>query len=344
MAGGVELQRAAELYARLQKLSCPSLEGVYATEPQSIHELLCSPSVHRLDILEWICTRAYPPLQDHFSTLKESQAELKVKEMAKLGFELMLCNPEDVDLIKGNVSPSRQLSFMEKLLDIIQTCDNVSGNSELQLLTPGGDRNLVTYARENEELLKEIFSSPHLQATLTPECNPWPADLKPLLTPEELQKRPLPCSKDSAISDHIQELQKISLSLEDLKQECKFLCSSVPGEDTVTQKLRLALTDFHQLSATFTQVYENELQEHCQHPAPQMSPSGPLFQSVHQLLTACCKELEAIAQFIKTSHTIEGVVKKRQQAEECWGGGSMATLYEKIQELKQNYEYIQSSL
>ncbi|XP_056396742.1 HAUS augmin-like complex subunit 7 [Hyla sarda] len=344
MAGGVELRLLTELYERLQKLSCPSLEGVYVTEPQSILELLCTPSAHRLDILEWICTRTYPPLQDQFSVLKESQAELKVKEMAKLGFDLMLCNPDDVDLIKGNVSPSRQLAFMTQLLDIIETCDNVSSSSELQLMTPSADKNFVTYARENEELLKELFSSPHLQATLAPECNPWPADLKTLLVPEELQKRTLPCSKDNVISEHIQELQRISLSLEDLKHECTFLCSPVAGEDTVIQKLRLALTDFHQLIAAFTQVYENELQEHCRYTAPQMNTSGPLFKSVHQLLTTFCKELEGIAQFIETSSTIEGVVKKRQQEKECWGGGSMATLYEKIEELKQNYELLQTSL
>ncbi|KAM3911199.1 HAUS augmin-like complex subunit 7 [Leptodactylus fuscus] len=352
MAGSAELQKAAELYDRLQKLSCPGLEGVYVTEPLNVPELLCTPSAHRLDILEWICTRAYPPLQDLFSTLKESQAELKVKEMAKLGFDLMLCNSEDEDLIKGHVSPSRQLSFMGQLLDIIETCGDVSGDSELQPVTPGffpghlmiPDKNFATYARENEELLKELFSSPHFQATLTPECNPWPADLKPLLVPEELQKRTLPCSKDYAISDHIQELQKISLSLEDLKQECLFLCSSVPGEDTAIQRLSLALTDFHQLITAFTQVHENEFQEHCGHSAPQMSPSGPLFQSAHQLLTKCCKELEAIAQFTETSSTIEEVVKKREQTKESWGGGRTATLYEKITELKQQYELFQSSL
>ncbi|XP_069842316.1 HAUS augmin-like complex subunit 7 isoform X2 [Dendropsophus ebraccatus] len=344
MAGGVELRLAAELYERLQKLSCPALEGVYVTEAHSIHDLLCTPSAHRLDILEWICTRAYPPLQEQFSTLKESQAELKVKEMAKLCFDLMLCNPEDLDLIKGSVSPSRQLSFMAQLLDVVQTCDPVSSSSELQLMTLSDDKNIVTCARENEELLKELFSSPHLQATLTPECNPWPADLKTLLVPEELQKRTFPCSKDNAISGHIQELQKISLSLEDLKQECTFLCSSVPSEEIVIQKLRLALSDFQQLTTTFSQVYENELQEHCRYAAPQMNPSGPLFQSVHQMLTTFCKELEGITQFIETSSTIEEVAKKRQQERECWGGSSTATLYEKIKELKQNYELFQSSL
>ncbi|XP_063794560.1 HAUS augmin-like complex subunit 7 [Pseudophryne corroboree] len=263
MAGDAELRKAVCLYERLQKLSCPSLEGVYITEPQSIHELLCTPSVRRLDVLEWICTR---------------------------------------------------------LAHVVSSCSAVS------------------CARENEEFLRELFSSAHFQATLTPECNPWPADLKPNLLTEEQQKRTVPADKDNVITDYLEELQKITMDLQDLKEECTFLCSAVPGGDTVTQTLRLALTDFHQLITAFTEVYENEFHEHCGHLAPQISSSGPLFQSIHSLLGICIKKLEAIAQFTETSNTIVEVVRKRQQCKESWGGSSAATLYEKIQELKQNYE------
>ncbi|XP_063792406.1 HAUS augmin-like complex subunit 7 isoform X3 [Pseudophryne corroboree] len=190
MAGDAELRKAVCLYERLQKLSCPSLEGVYITEPQSIHELLCTPSVRRLDVLEWICTSVYPPLQDQFSSLKESQVENKVKEMAKLGFELMLCRSEDVDLIKGHVSPCRQLSFMGHLLDVLPSPTHVPGNSAME----SSSHSAVSCARENEEFLRELFSSAHFQATLTPECNPWPADLKPNLLTEEQQKRSIHAS------------------------------------------------------------------------------------------------------------------------------------------------------
>ncbi|XP_073456569.1 HAUS augmin-like complex subunit 7 [Aquarana catesbeiana] len=126
--------------------------------------------------------------------------------------------------------------------------------------------------------------------------------------------------------------------------KCTFLCSPVPGSETIIQTLKLAMTDFHQLIAAFTQVYENEFQEHCNHPAPRLSPCGPLFQSVHCLLESCSKELEAVAQFTATSNTITEVVRKRQQTKESWGGGSIATLHEKIKELKHNYELFLSAL
>uniref|UniRef100_A0A6I8PNV2 Poly(ADP-ribose) glycohydrolase n=1 Tax=Xenopus tropicalis TaxID=8364 RepID=A0A6I8PNV2_XENTR len=68
----------------LQKLSCPCLEGVYLTDPQSIHELLCTPSSHRLDVLQWLCSRIYPPVQEQLSSLKESQTDIKVKAQKKI--------------------------------------------------------------------------------------------------------------------------------------------------------------------------------------------------------------------------------------------------------------------
>ncbi|KAM5145922.1 HAUS augmin-like complex subunit 7 [Mantella aurantiaca] len=342
MAGGTELRKAEELYERLQKMSCLPLKGVYISGCQSIHELLCTPSGIRLAILEWLCTRIYPPLQEQFSTLKESEGEIKVKEMTRLAFELMLCQDGDVDLIKGLAPSSRQLLFVGRLLDIIQMPPNISRDSGLEGSSQGVDEAYVTYIYENEELLNELFSSPHFQATLTPECNPWPADLQPLLK-EELQESAHPSEKNS-VSQHLEELQKISTALHDLKEECTFLNSSVPGSETIIQTLKLAMTDFHQLIAAFTQVYENEFQEHCSHPAPRLSPCGPLFQSVHCLLGSCSKELEAVAQFIATSNTVTEVVRKRQQSKESWGGGSMATLHEKIKELKHNYELFLSSL
>ncbi|XP_053551393.1 HAUS augmin-like complex subunit 7 [Bombina bombina] len=339
MAGGSEQGRAAELYERLKRMSCPCLEGIYLTEPQSMLELLCTPSAHRLEVLEWICARVYPPLHDQLSSLKESQTDLKVKEMAKLGFDLMLCRADDLDLIKGQASPHKQLSFMGQLLDVVHTCGDPTSGVTVESASLGFDKAFVTNVRENEELLKVLFSSPHFHATLTPECSPWPADLKPLLLAEDpLQKRAPPPA--NAISQLLGTLQEVSAALQPLKEECTFLESSTPGGDTLVQTMKLVLTDFYQLVVAFNQVYENEFQEHCSHSPPHISQAGPLFQTIHQLLEDCSKELEAIAQFTQTSENIVEVVEKRQNWKESWGGSNAATLYEKIQELKQIYDFL----
>uniref|UniRef100_A0A8C2G7U8 Uncharacterized protein n=1 Tax=Cyprinus carpio TaxID=7962 RepID=A0A8C2G7U8_CYPCA len=54
---------------------CPLVDGLDLREPDSVQELLCSPSLHRTDKLKWICASICPSLKEKFSTIKATQNE-----------------------------------------------------------------------------------------------------------------------------------------------------------------------------------------------------------------------------------------------------------------------------
>ncbi|XP_042307998.1 HAUS augmin-like complex subunit 7 isoform X2 [Sceloporus undulatus] len=343
------------LYGRLKELGCPALEGVFLSEAKDMQKLLCTPSSHRLDILEWICTCVHPPLQEQFSSLKESESDLKIREMAKLGYELMLCQADDLDLIKGKASAQKQLYFLEKLVAVIlpQGDFAVSGSVSDSSIYSSTEESFEEIARKNEEFIKQVFTSSDLQAVLSPECYPWSSDIKFLLKDEEVLHKRLPLSATShekTLMDALKELEDTVASLTELKTQCPFLQEDLDVADTsvdsvtALQTLKLITSDFSQLLLAFEQVYENELQQHCERLTPMLSPCGPLFQAVHESLTLCMQELQALAQVTETSKCLMETVKQRHEEKVVWSGSAKSSLSSKLEELKQKYKTIHATL
>ncbi|XP_077777202.1 HAUS augmin-like complex subunit 7 isoform X4 [Podarcis muralis] len=201
---------AAALFGRLKELGCPALDGVYLSEAKDMQKLLCAPSPHRLDILEWICGSVSPAHRKQLSSLGESQSDLKIKAMANLGYHLMLCRANDLDLIEGKVSAQEQLHFLEQLVAVIpaQALSAVESFQEI--------------GRKNEAFIKQVFTSPYLQSVLNPECHPWPSDIKGLLLREDaLQERSLlsVTSHEETLLEASKELEEVVAALQDLRKE-----------------------------------------------------------------------------------------------------------------------------
>ncbi|XP_062975452.1 HAUS augmin-like complex subunit 7 isoform X2 [Elgaria multicarinata webbii] len=340
---------AAALFERLKELGCPALEGVYLSEAKDMQKLLCTPSAHRLDILEWICIKVYPPLREQFSSLKESQSDLKIKGIAKLGYDLWLSRADDLDLIEGKACAQKQLSFLQQLVAAIP--------HEGHFTVSDSSSSTVEYFQEmaikSEEFLKQVFCSPDLQAVLNPKCHPWSPDIKRLLVDKDtLQERTLPSatSHERTLLDSLKELEERSAALEDLRAQCPFLQGDPAGADAsrdgamALQTLQLLASDFSQLLVAFEQVYEDELQQYCDRPTPQLNPCGPLFQAVHRGLLLCVQELQSLAQVTETSEHVMEKVKAQHGEEVDWSGSVKATLPSKLEELQQKYKAIHAML
>ncbi|KAM8752462.1 HAUS augmin-like complex subunit 7 isoform 3-T3 [Rhynchonycteris naso] len=323
---------AVEVFAKLKELNCPCLEGLYISEPKTILELLCSPSKYRLEILEWICIRACPSWQDRFSSLKDASAEMKIQEMVKLGHELMLCGPDDQELLKGQACAQKQLHFIDQLLDTVRSLTIAySACSSAQ-------EHFEDTRQKNQELLQELYSSSQLQMLLSPECDSGSPDMQ---TDDWQRVKSSPESEEEKVAELARQLQE---SVAKLQHKQRAAASRV-DTSTLDQKLRLVISDFHQLVVAFLQVYDDELGECCQRPGPYFHPCGPIIQAVYQTLTSCSQLLKAIVEVTDISASAVQMVKQQHGEQIYWSSSNtVLSLAAKMEELTQRYKLFNDSL
>ncbi|XP_051281152.1 HAUS augmin-like complex subunit 7 isoform X1 [Dicentrarchus labrax] len=318
MAGALKQEQLVRhVYATLQAVSCPLVEGVDLQEADSMLQLLCVPSEHRTNILAWICSSINPNFGNSKAmSVRSKDPEVLCKEIAVLGQELMLCKADDLDLIgKGGASPQRQLQFLEQLLTLVPGCKKTAG--------PRMDA---------EMLLNELYAAenlPHLTQMLNPALDPWPAHIKALRKGSKSSSKP---SRQEA-ADVATLLQQTQSALQQLQSECEFLNNAAQSPGTFSpSSLRVAACDLQQLMATFSHVFETDLKTYCSRDPPSFSTETDVFQRVHQLLLAFITELEMLKEVSEASVSTQEEVNRLQTR--CYRSrGDELTLQDQLEEL-----------
>ncbi|CAI5646830.1 unnamed protein product [Oreochromis niloticus] len=318
MAGVLtEKQLARHVYSSLEAASCPLVEGLYLQEADSMLQLLCSTSQHRTDILAWICSSISPNFTSSKAmSVRSKEPDVLTKDVAVLGQELLLCRASDVDLIRGDASPRRQLQFLEQLLTLV----------------PGGVKS-AGHAADGELLLKEFFgaeSLPHLTQTLSPEFDPWPTHIKALWKNTKSSYKP----NREENGDLVALLQETQSALEQLQSKCVFLNSEAQSPPAFSpSSLRVAASDLQLLMATFSHVYGTDLRVYCSRDPPSFSSETEVFQRVQQLLLACSTELEMLKEASEASESVSEEVKQLQTQPRYWSRAEKHTLPDQLEKV-----------
>ncbi|XP_034001538.1 HAUS augmin-like complex subunit 7 [Trematomus bernacchii] len=319
MAGALkEKQLVGHVYATLQAAPCPLVEALYLQEADSMLQLLCTPSQHRTDILAWICSSINPTFAySEAISLRSKDPEVRIKEMSVLGQELMLCRAEDLDLIRGDASPHRQLRFLQQLLSLVPACEKSAG-----------------HRTDQETLLNELYAAenlPHFTQMLAPTLDPWPAHIKAL---HNSTKSSSHRSSGEEAADGAALLQQAQSTLEKLQSECEFLSSETQSSGVFSPgSLRVAACDLQMLMAAFSHVFETDLRAYCSRDPPSFSTETHVFQRIHQLLPAFIMELDMLKEVSEASASVTEEVEQLQTQPSYRSRGEKRNLPDQLEEL-----------
>ncbi|XP_062611395.1 HAUS augmin-like complex subunit 7 [Saccostrea cucullata] len=110
---------AVSFRQKLAKLGCPYTEGV---SESWISEMIYKPGEPRIKLLQWLFSKFDSKLHEYieprFDTA-ESKLDSRIQRLLFVASTLGFCRYDDVDLIRGVTTGSKQDMFMDKLIDLV---------------------------------------------------------------------------------------------------------------------------------------------------------------------------------------------------------------------------------
>ncbi|XP_061187859.1 HAUS augmin-like complex subunit 7 [Saccostrea echinata] len=298
---------------KLDKLGCPYTEGV---SESWISEMIYKPGEPRIKLLQWLFSKFDSKLHEYieprFDTA-ESKLDSRIQRLLFVASTLGFCRYDDVDLIRGVTTGSKQDAFMDKLIDLVCIKDAADDPDNKSMRNPNvvsESMPLEDQFQHDSHLMKTLVSQEKVDSMLNPRLSLLPPDLQRQYEVAMVEKG---LDKDRPPKPDIQSLMESAEKLsQDLQRQQEILRevnktfmyeSPDPSRGEIVSKtMSLVLSELSQLVTGFTYCYENEMSHWCNKSPPVLNELGPAFKRVYNLLQTFVKLLKDF-ESIRDSYT-----------------------------------------
>ncbi|XP_048582265.1 HAUS augmin-like complex subunit 7 isoform X2 [Nematostella vectensis] len=307
MAAGKHRISISLFRRKLEELDCPYIEGV---DDSWMEELLYKPGEPRMRLMQWLLGKFDPTINE----MLEGQHKMRSRNDSRLQRLLFaahligLCHCDDIALIKGETSHSKQAVFFENLIDMVSHVDAVESKARQRRIPPA-----ISLAEQFESdcrLLDTLCRQEDLSEVFKMRIQLSPPDL---VKANKINDNKVPDSKHLAgVANNLsEELQTQTQHLEELQQKWPFRQSDHQEVDKVSKTLELTLSTLSQQVAGFVHCYESEMRPWCSRSQPVLSELGPAFKRVYTLLQKLVHLLGSLELVKKSHESICGETKSR---------------------------------
>ncbi|XP_070559483.1 HAUS augmin-like complex subunit 7 [Ptychodera flava] len=297
---------------RLQALECPLTEEV---DESWIVQLIFTPGEPRIKLLQWLFSRFDTKLADLLDAQyipTDTRMDARLQRLLYISSVLGLCGPDDIDLIRGASTKSKQIAYMDQLLDLVCIVDASEDPAKRAMSSPGlidESLSLREQVEHDYQLIDCIAREQDINSLFSDELTLLPPDLmkqmqKSLkeqgITSQQQYSPPDYQNLLEVLSEVAKQLIKSTTHLEELKHNYAYPEYEEQLSERVCKTMQLVLSELAQLVTGFTFTFENEIRQWCNRAPPVLTDIGAAFKTVYTLLQKFTDILQSFSS-VKTS-------------------------------------------
>ncbi|XP_064633205.1 HAUS augmin-like complex subunit 7 isoform X2 [Lineus longissimus] len=269
------------------------------------------PGEQRMRLLQWLFARIDSRLNNMIEAQYSSHegiSESRIKRILVVASTLGLCHKDDIDLIRGVASVSKQTVFMDRLLDTVCIMDSAADPHTKAMQDP---RVVSDSMSLNEQFIKDcqfidsLAEKEDVTSLFPAKSNLYPPDLVRMIEKQWKENGYKPGDKNLPLPDIkqlvkdansvSQDLERMIEILDQLKKKFPYPTVDPQMDEKMGRTLKLLLSELSQLVTGFSYCFENEMHHWCNKSAPQLSQLGPAFKRVCGLLQIFTSVLQSLS-------------------------------------------------